>query len=241
MSKNDLTDPNGSNGSSPEENVEKFGVNFEGKEYSAQITEDGITVEADDIPESKHEALEKEVKAQLAAAKKKNFDLNREKEELDRKARELEERERRLQETPKPEPTTHNPIREAYGVETWDEVAQLAVDDPARHAEGVSNYAALSAQKRGAQAAYDAMLESQIRNEGFNPQEVKRFATLHGISNMASAYAFFKREQKPVSKGISLPDLQKASVKIAPSGKGGDSGQRKPTKPVNIRKTYDYD
>lgn len=244
----DEASPNGSNGSSPDENVETgySTLEIDGEQFSVRETDSEIEVIIpDDLPEEKRADLENkadEFKHTLASAKRKAFEAKREKEDVERARQELEqerealrkEREAINSRKPKISNTDDNALLRAFGVETWDEVSQLQVENPAEYHNGLARYNA----ERSATDAYnrlrDEAINNTIINDGFNPNTVAAFAKAKGISSLEVAYDYYKRvTDKP--KGISLAEIQKKAVKLVPKG----SAQPKaPAKTEGMKEIY---
>lgn len=231
MVRHDEVSPNGSNGSSPDANVEtgKGTLEIDGHEFEYRETNDEIEVEIpDDFPEDKKPELERkaeEFKNTLASAKRKSFEANRKLEDLDERERRLREEEeaferkqKQLSQSKTPDPDD-NALLTAFGVETWDDVTALQVEDPKAYHKGIAKYNATIAS----QDAYNRLQGDNIRRtmeaEGYNPNTVEAFAKANGITRIDVAYDYYKRVNiKP--KGQSLADIQKKTVKFVPKGTG---------------------
>lgn len=232
MIDHDEVSPNGSNGSSPTDNVETGNgyLEIDGEKFEYRETTDEVEVFVpEDYPEEKRPALERKVdefKQTLASTKRKAFEVNREKDEVAEERRRLaEEREalRREREQLSAQRTTSAPqdnaLRDAFGVETWDDVAVLQVENPQAYHQGFARYNAGIAAQDAYERVRSESIQQTIRAEGFNPQTVAAFAKANGINRLDVAYDYYKRvNEKP--KGQSLADIQKKTVKFVPKGAG---------------------
>ena len=96
MTTRDEVSPNGSNGSSPNNNVDTDirTLEIDGEQFDFRETDDSIDIIVpDDMPEEKRTKIEKkaeEFKHTLASAKRKAMEANREREDLRREREELE-------------------------------------------------------------------------------------------------------------------------------------------------------
>lgn len=232
----DEVSPNGSNGSSPNNNVTGFStLEIDGHQFEYRETDDEVEVIIpEDFPEEKRSELERkteEFKHTLASAKRKALDVNRDKEEIERQRRELEaerealkrEREQLSQrETEKPK---DNALLNAFGVKSWDDVTALQVEDPEAYHRGLARYnAEVSYRDAYNRLATDRISET-IQNDGYNPKSVESFAKANGISRLDVAYDYYKRvNDRP--KGVSLAEIQKKSVKFVPKGAGSSQSPK---------------
>lgn len=239
MLEHDAVSPNGSNGSSPDTNVTGKGtVEIDGQEFEYREKGDEIEVVIpDDYPEDKIPELEKkadEFKHTLASAKRKAYEVNREKDDLAEERKRLEEdrealrREREQITSRKASSNTQdNAILEAFGVETWEDVSVLQVENPEAYHKGVIKYNAAKVSQDTYQRLRNENVQETIRAEGYNPKSVEAFAQIKGISNLDVAFDYYKRvNEKP--KGISLAEIQNKAVKFVPRG----AGASQTTKPV---------
>ena len=231
----DLGSPNESNGSSLDSNVNGTGIlEIDGEQFEYRESGDEIEVLIpDDFPEEKRATLDNKVdefKSTLASAKRKAYEVNRERENLDKERRELErEREqlRRERESAAPTNKQENDLLQHFGVDSWDKVSNLQIEDPEAYHKGIASYnAAISAQSAMAQMQH-SVVEKQIVSEGYNPETIKTFAKASGISRIDVAFDYYKRtEEKP--KGISLAEIQKKSVKFVPKGSTSSGSNKAP-------------
>lgn len=238
-------DPNGSNGSSPDANVK---VDYTGVAeidgYKARVGEDengDIVVEApEDLPADKlagFTAKAEEYGKTLSAAKKKNLDLNKEKEELETERRRLEAEKAEFEaqkraltmNPPAPQPNGSDSetemIKRHFGVNSWQEVEDLRTDNPDKFYQANANYQAEISARAASKAAGLETMRSQMRTEGYDPSEVEVFARAKGITDLNTAFDYYKRvNDKP--KGKSLHDLNnERKVRVAPASKGMGDGK----------------
>ena len=230
MTTRDEVSPNGSNGSSPNNNVDTDirTLEIDGEQFDFRETDDSIDIIVpDDMPEEKRTKIEKkaeEFKHTLASAKRKAMEANREREDLRREREELElERDRLRKEKESlhslrgSNVTNDNAILKAFGVETWDEVSQLQVENPEGYHRGLARYNAEIAAQDAYIRLRNESLSNIIMDEGYNPSTIAAFAKAKGIANLDVAFDYYKRvSEKP--KGFSLADIQKKAVKIVPKG-----------------------
>lgn len=242
----DREDSRGSNGSpiSVDMETENSGtMNVDGDIIGFEETDDELQITyPDGMPEDKLAALtakEKELKAALAAAKKKGFESNRKAEELAERERKLAEREAALATAPAATQThpaanqSNAMAKRCWGVETFDDAEDLRVSDPTAYYEGLARFNQESASSVSAQRVQEEFIRNAIRSEGFNPQEIEAHAKAFGIVNLSTAFEHYKLKNAKKSAGISLPELQKKAAKFAPSGKGGAGGGN--GKPKSVR------
>ena len=174
----------------------------------------------------------------LSAAKKKNFDLNKEREALELKKTEFEREKAEFaksQSTAQPATAsqgklTKEELKRYWGVETIAELHDLQEDDAERYHTGVSDRAADIASQRSIERFNNVSVSSQITADGNDPGVVQAYARANGISNLASAYRFYKLDRGANNSpgGTSLAELQKRGVKILPAGTG--TTEKKPPK-----------
>lgn len=230
----DLFSPNGSNGSSPE-NVETDAGKLEigGDTFDYRINGDEIEVSIpDDYPEEKIPELEKRVdefKSTLASTKKKAHEANQTLAEVKRLEKELKDKLAAL-ETAKPkaqQPKTDDAdLLECFGVDSWEDVQVLQVENPAQYYKGLATYNAKKSTEAAMQNLRTEGVLAVIKSEGYNPYEVKAFAEAQGITRLDVAFDYYKRvNEKP--KGESLADIQKKSVKFVPRSTGDGRTQKK--------------
>ncbi len=249
MKDNDFeTSPNGSNGSSPNHNVEDTGkFEVDGQTFDYRLTENEIEVEIpEDFPEEKKPALlnkVEEFKHTLASAKKKVYEANQERQALAEKEAALRKREEELARkesellrTPAKPTENSNELLATFGVETWDDVQVLQAENPAAYHEGLARYNAQQARKEAMQSVRMETTRNQILAEGYNPFEVEAFAKANEIGNLQAAFDYFKRvNAKP--KGQSLADIQKMTAKLIPKSSG--SAQDKNKKAPSLKEMYE--
>ncbi len=230
---------NGSNGSSPNENVETGitgAVEFDGETFEYREKDDEFEIIVPDgISEEKLKSLESKVdefKHTMASAKRKAYEVNREKDDLARQRAELEaekeafRKEREMSTGEAKAKPTGNVTPEVFGVETWDEVTQLQMSDPATYHRMLAAHNADVASERTMQSVRNSAVVDAINNEGYDANEVQRFAKSKGISNLATAYDYYKRvNDKP--KGLSLAEIQQKAVKFVPRGQGDPNVSKK--------------
>lgn len=242
----DQLDPKGSNGSSPDKNVDTDvrTFEFEGKEIGYKETDTDLEILIPEgLADEKQQNLAEELKKHLAASKKKNFDLNREKEELEAQKRKLAEEKQKL-DLERNALSSNTDIAKdgdemlkAFGVETWEDVEILRIEHPERYHKGLAKYNANNAAAEAVQRMAYEGTKAAIRNEGYNPETIVAFAKASGITNLTVAFDYYKRVNES-PKGESLADIQKKSVKFIPSTGGVTTGKKNTDAP-SLSQLYD--
>lgn len=242
----DQNDPKGSNGSSPDSNVAvEFDKAAEIDGFQVRYGEDdegGIVIESpSDLPADRSESFERkatEFVNTLGSAKKKNLDLNLERQKLEQEKRQLEQDRAALEaqknaQAQAPATPVHKEaelIKRHFGVSTWDEVEDLRAENPGKFYQAQAAMNAEIAANQAASVSRTETIRAQIRGEGYNAQEIEAFATASGISNLNVAFDYYKRINQP-PPGKPLSQFQKErSVRIVPPSKGvgnGGSGAKK--------------
>ena len=243
----DEVSPNGSNGSSPTDNVDTdiSTLEVDGESFEVRMTDESIDVIVpDDYPEEKRANISKkadEFRYTLASAKRKALEANREKEDVERERRELEQEREKLRierESLSKKPSDlsgDNALLKAFGVETWDDVSALQAENPAEYHRGVARYNAEIAARDAYSRIREESINKAIADEGYSPASVAAFAKAKGIASLEVAFDYYKRvNEKP--KGTSLADIQKKAVKIVPKG---SVQPNTPQKAIGLKELYD--
>lgn len=227
----------GSNGSP--ENVETGitgTVEIDGEKFEYREKDDEIQVILpDDISEDKRKSLEgkaDEFIHTMASAKRKAFEANREKDDLARQRAELEaekeafRKEREMSTGEAKAKPTGNVTPEVFGVETWDEVTQLQMSDPATYHRMLAAHNADVASERTMQSVRNSAMIDAINHEGYDANEVQRFAKSNGITNLGVAFDYFKRVNTKPS-GLNLAEFQQKKVNFVSRGQGDPNVSKK--------------
>lgn len=227
----------GSNGSP--ENVETGitgTVEIDGEKFEYREKDDEIQVVLpDDISEDKRQSLEgkaDEFIHTMASAKRKAFEANRQKDDLARQREELERereafrKEREMSTGEAKAKPTGNVTPEVFGVETWDEVTQLQMSDPATYHRMLAAHNADVASERTMQSVRNSAVVDAINHEGYDANEVQRFAKSNGITNLGVAFDYFKRVNTKPS-GLNLAEFQQKKVSFVSRGQGDPNVSKK--------------
>jgi len=218
--------PDGSNGSSLADTIkEEFG-----DEITVTETETDVSIEyPDDYSDEQKLKLQRRIDDfKLDANKLKERNMNVKKletnleSELERTKRLNDQLEQQLANggVNNPQPG-NNEYQKYWGVESAEDVEDLRTVDPDKYYQGLKRFNEGTVATHSVVSAQAEMQRQAIRNEGHNPVEVEAFAKAHGHTNLSAAYEHFKlKTGKPAPKGVSLPDLQKKQVTLAPKGKG---------------------
>ena len=219
--------PDGSNGSSLQETIE---AEF-GNEITVTETDTDINIEyPDDYTDEQKQKLERrieDIKRDGNKLKERNMNVKKLETDLETELEKAKRLNQQLEQqlanggANKP-PSGNNDYQKYWGVENAEDVEDLRTVNPDMYYQGWKRFNEGTAATHSVASAQAEMQRSAIRNEGFNPVEVEAFAKAHGHTNLAAAYEHFKlKNGKPAPKGVSLPDLQKKQVTLAPKGKGG--------------------
>jgi hypothetical protein len=211
-----------------ENQVEKF--DFEGHEVNFVIDEAGkAKVETPDGLTPEQEAKFKQnVPSLMAALNKKNLDgkkelsekeqeieLEREKLKLEREKLEVERQ--RIYSQPAQQ---SNPVKECFGVETWEDVNELFVSNPAAYHSGMAKYSNLQAVQNVTPKVAEMVTRQTIEASGVNIQEVLSLQSHYGISSLQQAFELHKSiNNKPTGEKKNLrASVQAEAVEIMPKG-----------------------
>ena len=185
----------------------------------------GNTIEID-VPEDIYDdpdALDafkrkfKDVETVASKTYKERYEFNREREKFEAKQKELEKREAELEaqqkellETKKGKDTFRSEgspdllstVKEMNieGVNTYDDIEDLRVNNPAAYYQAMGKYQSKLAEmsqksmlRMSQKRMQEMMLDNQVRAEGFDPAEVRAFAESYiGSDYTANAYELFK-------------------------------------------------
>lgn len=228
----------GSNGSP--ENVETGitgTVEIDGEKFEYREKDDEIQVILpEDISEDKRKSLEgkaDEFIHTMASAKRKAFEANRQKDDLARQREELERereafrKEREMLSAEESKATSTGKLTpEAFGLETWDEVAQLQMTDPGVYHNLMAAHNATVASEKAMQSVRNSAMIDAINHEGYDANEVQRFAKSNGITNLGVAFDYFKRVNTKPS-GLNLAEFQQKKVNFVSRGQGDPNVSKK--------------
>jgi len=254
MKDTDQNDPNGSNGSSPDNNVVvDFTETAEIDGFKTRYGEDdegNIVFETpSDLPDDKAASFERKANEfvnTLGSAKKKNLDLNIEKANLEAEKRKLEQERAAFEasksaQTQTQQPVSHEAalIKRHFGVETWDEVEDLRAENPGKFYTAQANFNAEIASNQAMNVSRLETIRAQIRGAGYNAQEIEAFAKAKGISDLDTAFDYYRRvTQTPAGKPLSQVQKER-SVRIVPPSTGvGSGGTNKPQKVEKLSEVF---
>lgn len=186
-------------------------IEIDGKTVTVSAAEDG-TLEAEYPAEYDEMSEEDKVKfdrkvndSVLTLAKLKQERMQQK--DKDRKLSELEAEVTKLKEQikTKPEPKdddvddeddeSDDEPRKFWGVESWDDVADLQTDDVKAYHKGLAKMTAANAQQGIAKVTADETLRKEIETAGYAYKEVLAFAKQKGISNVQVAFDYYKLSQ----------------------------------------------